>query len=131
MIIRHTLVNTTARLVGTAIVFAMAQSAAADGPIDIGSRRELFVDRFMIDRMDGARLKMHEPRLAPRGANPRPNGHYATVLKDGDLFRFYYRGDKRGTSSWTRGWSSATTSHPSSTPAPACPPTRSTRPSAA
>ncbi len=79
-------------------------SAAAD-PIDIGSRRELFVDRFMIDRMDGARLKMHEPRLAPRGANPRPNGHYATMLKDGDLFRFYYRGDKKAGTHWRKdGW---------------------------
>ena len=29
--------------------------------IDIGTRRELFVDRYLIERLDGARLKLHEP----------------------------------------------------------------------
>ncbi len=31
-------------------------------PVRLGSRRELFVDRHLIDRLDGARLHMHEPR---------------------------------------------------------------------
>ena len=31
---------------------AIAQALAA-GPIDVGSRRELFVDQFLIDRRDG------------------------------------------------------------------------------
>ena len=29
--------------------------------IDLGSRRELFVDRFLIDRLENAALKLHEP----------------------------------------------------------------------
>ena len=29
---------------------------------DIGSRRELFVDDLLIDRLDGARLKLHQPK---------------------------------------------------------------------
>jgi len=30
--------------------------------LDIGSRRELFVDHHLIERLDGAGLKLHEPR---------------------------------------------------------------------
>ena len=66
-------------------------------PIDIESRLELFVDRFLIEKMDGARLKLHEP--APAGtAVPfdRPwegsFSGYVTVLKDGGTYRMYYRG---------------------------------------
>ena len=33
--------------------------------IDIGSRLELFVDDYLIDRLDGAELRMHQP--SPQG----------------------------------------------------------------
>jgi len=33
----------------------------AGEPINIGSRRELFVDRFLIERMENTALKLHEP----------------------------------------------------------------------
>ena len=36
-------------------------AAQAEDPIDIGSRRELFVDDHLIDRMDRASLKLHRP----------------------------------------------------------------------
>ena len=32
--------------------------------IELGSRRELFVDRYLIDEMEGATLKLQEPRPA-------------------------------------------------------------------
>ena len=56
---------------------------------------ELFVDRFLIDRLDNARLKLHEPQLAPPMTEPADNLEYGTVIKDGDLFRLYTR-DGRG-----------------------------------
>jgi len=31
-------------------------------PIDIGSRRELFVDHYLIDQLDGVALKLHPPQ---------------------------------------------------------------------
>lgn len=84
---------------------SLGSTAEASAPIDIGSRREIFVDRFLIGDLNGASLKLHEPRLAPPVSPPRPHGHYATVLRDGDLFRFYYRGDKKPGTSWkTDGW---------------------------
>lgn len=68
---------------------------ATDEPIEIGSRRELFVDRLLIDRLDGADLRMHRPVKAPRPKSPLPTGAYATVIKDSDergvLFRAYWR----------------------------------------
>ena len=62
---------------------------------DIGTRRELFVDRFLIDRLENATLKLHEPRLAPTMTEPADNLEYGTVIKDGELFRLYTR-DARG-----------------------------------
>lgn len=77
-----------APLVGVVIVGAVV--AGQSTALDIGSRRELFVDRYLIDRLDGLTLTLHEPRLTakePGGIR----GAYNTVIKDGDLYRRYYR----------------------------------------
>ena len=68
-----------------------AAEPAVDGTIDIGSRLELFVDRLLIDRMDGVEFRLQEPQKLPR-AKSMFKGHYATVIKDGDLYRMFYRG---------------------------------------
>ena len=57
---------------------------------DIGSRRELFLDKFLIERLDNASLRLHEPTKTPRPQSPLIGG-YATVIKDGELFRAVYR----------------------------------------
>ena len=49
-------------LIVLAILFALAGSARADGPIPVGSRRELFVDHYLIERLDDARLELHRPQ---------------------------------------------------------------------
>ena len=65
--------------------------------VDIGSRRELFVDHHLIDKLDGVSLKLHEP--SPGGVAIKydkpwedTTAFYSTVLKDGDVYRMYYRG---------------------------------------
>ncbi len=72
---------------------------AADGPIDLGARRELMVDRFLIDSIDGdAALTLNRPK--DRGIVlkfDRPwEGHfslYITMIQVADDdFRVYYRG---------------------------------------
>ncbi|KPL20207.1 MAG: hypothetical protein AMJ75_12115 [Phycisphaerae bacterium SM1_79] len=65
--------------------------------IDIGSRRELFVDSHLIDHLDGVRLVLHRPRdegsvLKFDEPWEGPFCGYCTVIKDGDKYRFYYRG---------------------------------------
>ena len=73
------------------------QPILADDPIDIGSRRELFVDDFLIDSINGAERRLHQP--TPRNvavATDLPwegNGvGYVTVIQDDDLYRMYFRG---------------------------------------
>ncbi len=63
----------------------------AEEVIEIGSRRELFVDRFLIEKLDGAELKLHHPVKTPRPKSPLPERHMVTIIKDGDLLRAYYR----------------------------------------
>jgi len=65
--------------------------------VQIGSRRELFVDTFLIDRMKGVNLVLHEPHdegsvLYFDKIWEGPFSGYSTVIDDGDMFRLYYRG---------------------------------------
>jgi hypothetical protein len=67
------------------------------GELSIGSRRELFVDHFLIDHMSGARLKLHPPQpqeVVLRFDQPWEGLYcgYETVIQDGDTIRMYYRG---------------------------------------
>ncbi|MBI3462461.1 MAG: hypothetical protein HY000_05285 [Planctomycetes bacterium] len=69
----------------------------AEQPIDIGSRLELFVDDYLIDRMTGTRLVLHPPRRAERVLDfdapwEGRDSAYVTVFQDGPRYRMYYRG---------------------------------------
>lgn len=77
---------------------------AASPVVDIGTRRELFVDQFLIGELKNAALKLQTPQLAAPVSPPRPHGHYATVLKAEDKFQFYYRGDTKPGNHWKKGW---------------------------
>ncbi len=43
---------------------ALAEEPSSQGSLDIGSRLELFVDDYLIESLEGVRLKLHEPRSA-------------------------------------------------------------------
>ena len=66
-------------------------------PIQLGSRLELFVDDFLIDRMTGVRIQMQRPQSAGQViAYDQPwEGNTSwtlSVFKDGDRYRLYYVG---------------------------------------
>jgi len=71
--------------------------SAVEPPLAIGSRRELFVDRTVIDQLDGAALKLHEP--VPGGTAIKidkpwegpANFGMSVIELDGRLL-MYYRG---------------------------------------
>ncbi|MFC1453203.1 hypothetical protein ACFLSJ_07680 [Verrucomicrobiota bacterium] len=63
--------------------------------MDIGNRLELFVDRHLIEEMEGVGLHMHEPRQLPLPRDPLPVS-YSTVIREGDLYRAYYRDYRPG-----------------------------------
>jgi hypothetical protein len=73
------------------VLAASASRAAAQAPIDIGSRLELFVDRYLIDRTDHVELKLREPIEQPMAKSPLPLRHMITIIKDGELYRAWYR----------------------------------------
>jgi len=77
--------------------FPAAFAAETTAPLALGTRRELFLDDFLIARLDGAELKAHQP--APRDVvitcDAPWEGNtsaYYTLFADDDRFRMYYRG---------------------------------------
>ena len=85
----------------SAIIFTFSLSVWADDVVDIGSRRELFVDATLIDKLDGVERKLHHP--VPRETaitHDTPwegaGSGYHTVIRDGDLYRMYHRGSALG-----------------------------------
>ncbi|MBT4100001.1 MAG: hypothetical protein HOE86_20260, partial [Gemmatimonadetes bacterium] len=67
-----------------------------DRPIEIGDRRELFVDYLLIERMTDTALKLHEPvsgGVAIRLDRPweGPANGPVTVLRHDDRYLMYYR----------------------------------------
>ena len=74
------------------LALILADPAAAPAP-----RRELFVDRYLIESLEGAELTLAEPRdegIVLKFDRPWEGlfSGYATVIRDGDLLRLYYRG---------------------------------------
>lgn len=90
-----TRLSRAASILAMAVIVLAKASVLFAQPVDIGSRRELFVDRLLIDRMDGVDLRLHHPVKAPRPKSPLPEKHYFTILHDkdddGPLFRAYWR----------------------------------------
>lgn len=87
-------------IAGIMLLTAMATTSSASssaGATEIGSRRELFVDGGLIERLSGgARLRLHRP--VPREmavVHDAPwegsGSGYHSVFKDGDLYRMYYK----------------------------------------
>lgn len=77
------------------LLLSPAAWAADSDPVDIGSRRELFVDEALIARREGAELRLHQP--IPReivlvhDAPWEGSGtSYHTIFRDGPILRMYY-----------------------------------------
>jgi hypothetical protein len=97
--------NLDRQLVAALMLFCVASdqmlARAANSPvgtIDIGSRRELFVDSAIVEELSGgAQLRLHRPvprEIALEHDLPWEGTGciYHCVFLDGDLFRMYYRG---------------------------------------
>ncbi len=81
-----------------AIALLLPVTAAAAEPMDIGSRRELFVDRALVAELrSAAELRLHHPQpqeVVLRHGEPWEGNTcgYFTIFRDGEKFRMYYRG---------------------------------------
>ena len=71
--------------------------SVAANPIDIGSQRELFIDDYLIESMEGdVDFQLHHPTprelaLVHDEAWEGTGCGYYSVFKDGDLYRMYYK----------------------------------------
>jgi len=83
---------------GAATLSIQGASSPARTVTDIGSRRELFVDEYLVDQLKGmAKLRLHHPvpqevvmvHDAPWEGSA---SGYHSIFKDGDLYRMFYRG---------------------------------------
>lgn len=61
-----------------------------NSPIDIGARLELFVDRHIVDTLRQTTFRLHHPQPLSLPRSPI-RGAYMSILKDGDLYRAYFR----------------------------------------
>lgn len=85
---------------GLATLATTGRSSLADDAsqaLSLGSRRELFVDDYLIERLEGAKLTAHQP--VPQEvvfACEEPwegnTSAYFTIFQDDDRLRMYYRG---------------------------------------
>ncbi|PWJ58152.1 hypothetical protein CLV98_1049 [Dyadobacter jejuensis] len=69
----------------------------AQQAVDIGNRRELFVDHHLVDQLKNATFQLHHPRNEGevlKFDNPWEGNFsaYCTIIKDQGLYRAYYRG---------------------------------------
>lgn len=68
-----------------------------DKPLEIGSRRELFLDDFLVDRLSGkAEFRLHHPEprevvLVHDAPWEGSGSGYHSVFQDGPLYRMYYK----------------------------------------
>ena len=72
-------------------------SAGKEDVLNIGSRLELFVDTFLIEKQDNVQYILHAPEDAGVVLSfdkpwEGPFCGYATIIKDRDKYRLYYRG---------------------------------------
>jgi len=87
----------TRLLIAISFLPVLATATAVES-IDIDSRRELFVDRHLVDQFEGTRLALHRPQprdVAIRFDKPweSQSPGYATIVHDREhaQYRMYYR----------------------------------------
>ena len=66
-------------------------NANSSNLINIGSRLELFVDNYLIDKLNIAKFKLHNPIKQPLAKKPIKKVGYTTIIKYNHLYRAYFR----------------------------------------
>ena len=87
-------------LVAVVLAGAVCWPAGGGEPINVGSRLELMIDDYLIDKTDGVKLRLHHPtprELVWKDTNQASGKVWGgvdrsvTVFQDGEIYRMYYR----------------------------------------
>jgi hypothetical protein len=95
--INKIILQSSLALAASLVAFAANQACAADAPLDIGSRRELFVDDALVEKLTGkAELQLHHPvpqeiAIVHDAPWEGSGSGYHSIFKDGNLYRMYYK----------------------------------------
>ena len=87
--------------------FSVVNSAEGQkGVIQLGDRREIFVDYYLVDKFERTQIVKHVPHdEGPVFYFDKPwEGifcTYSTIIKDGELYRAYYRGSPKADKPYT------------------------------
>src|SRR5215467_5335192 len=89
--------RTFGKAIGMAAAAAQSGNAAPSDPVNIGTRRELFIDREMVVETNGVDLRLATPvdggpALQLDRPWERSFSNYTTILQEGSTYRLYYRG---------------------------------------
>lgn len=81
-----------------ALLVSKSSIQAADHPVDVGMRRQVFVDRHLIESMNNVRQVLNHPirrEIAIKPEHPweKHGVSYMVTFRDGDKFRAWYRVD--------------------------------------
>ena len=104
------ILNTTMRFLSIVIALGLVSVLTAETATrNIGSRRELFVDDYLIEKVTGVSFRLHHPQpreLVWKGTN-QVNGKWwgganrsVSVFRDGPIYRMYYRDYARVSNEW-------------------------------
>lgn len=80
------------------LILSIPNGSAGQGEVrDIGSRLELFVDRYLVGQAENVTFELQHPVDAGEVLRfdrswEGPFAGYCTVIRDGGLYRLYYRG---------------------------------------
>ena len=93
----------------TSVAWLLLISVCVAAPLDIGSRRELFVDDHLVDRMENLSFEYHTPRKAEvvfefNAPWEGSSSAYVTIFKDGPIYRMYYRAVEGNAPASGQGW---------------------------
>jgi hypothetical protein len=94
---RRNFLKSSAAATAIPLLARTGSSAVADAPIDVGSRRELFVDDLLIEGLEGkAALRLHHPQpqevaIVHDAPWEGSGSGYHSVFQDGDKYRMYYK----------------------------------------
>ena len=87
-------------------LFLSSAMIHADDSIVIGNQRELFVDNHLVESLDGAQRILHRPvpgeiAIVHDAPWEGAGSAYHSIIRDGDLYRMYYRGLALGVTNGT------------------------------
>ena len=94
---RRNFVKSLLAVAASFLALPVGSACGADAPLDIGSRRELFVDDLLVDQLTGkAELRLHHPvpqeiALVHDAPWEGSGSGYHSIFQDGDLYRMYYK----------------------------------------